>query len=293
MILVTGATGTVGRLLIDQLLVAGERVRAVTREPARAQLPHGVDVVGVDRTDPASTADAMRGVDRVFLLTSGPGIPEYDTAFAQAAADAGVARVVKLSSGRAGDATATDPIPAWHRAGEAAVRAAGVPWTMVRPLGFMSNALHWAGTIREQGTVYAAFGQGRIAVVDPRDIAAVAAAALTTEGHEGQIYTLSGPQPLTPGEQTAILAEVLDRPLRYVEVTPAQARHALLEHGVPAELADAIMALRADALEAFTSVVHPTIERVTGRAPRTFAEWAAAHASDFRADTAVAGTVRS
>ncbi|MFI6040488.1 NAD(P)H-binding protein [Nocardia sp. NPDC051321] len=281
MILVTGATGTIGRALIDQLRTAGEHVRATSRHPADAHLPADVEVVRADLGDPADMAAAMAGVDRVFLLSTGPAIPEHDAVVARAAAEAGVTRLVKLSSGRTGDDTATDPIPTWHRAGERSVRASGVPWTIVRPLGFMSNALHWAGTIRAYGAVHAPFGQGRMAVIDPRDIAAVAAVALTADGHDGQVYTLSGPQALSPREQTAILAEALGRPLEFVEVAPEQARQAILEHGVPADLADAIMALRATALAAFTSVVHDTVERLTGAPPRTFRQWALDHAAEF------------
>lgn len=281
MILVTGATGTVGCELVGQLLARGVALRAVTRRPELAGLPDGIEVLRADLGDPDSLTDVMRGVDRVFLLSSGPEIPTHDANLAQAAARSGVEHIVKLSSGRAGDDTATDPIPTWHRAGEQAIRDSGVPWTMVRPLGFMANALHWAGSIRDHGAVYAPFGQGRIAVIDPHDIAAVAATALTTDGHEGAIYTLSGPQPLSPGEQTDILADVLGRPLRYIEVAPAAARQSIIDHGVPDEMADAIMALRATALEAFTSVVHPTVERITGVPPRPFHTWAADHRTYF------------
>lgn len=189
--------------------------------------------------------------------------------------------IVKLSSGRAGDDAATDPIPMWHRAGEAAIREGGVPWTMVRPLGFMSNALHWIPSIRAADTVRAPFGQGRIAVVDPADIAAVAVKSLVEQGHSGNVYALSGPQPLSPGEQTEILAEVLGRPLRYVETSAAESRSAMLDFGVGPEMADAIMSLRATALESFTSVVHPTVAQVTGRPPRSFRDWALGHRAEF------------
>ncbi|WP_280274066.1 NAD(P)H-binding protein [Nocardia wallacei] len=281
MIVVTGATGTVGRLVVEQLCVMGARVRAVTRRPSTASLPAGVEIVRGDLGEPDGLPGVLAGADRVFLLSAGPELPRHDAAVAAAAARAGVAHIVKLSSGRAGDAAATDPIPAWHRAGERAVRASGVPWTMVRPLGFMANALHWAPTVRDHDTVYAPYGQGRIAVVDPYDIAAVAAKALTEPGHEGRVHTLSGPRPLTPGEQTEILAEVLGRPLRFVETTPEQARAALLRFGIEAEMADAIMALRATALESFTSVVHPTVEEITGRPPRTFLDWVLEHRASF------------
>ncbi|WP_327141749.1 SDR family oxidoreductase [Nocardia sp. NBC_01327] len=281
MILVTGATGTVGRAVIDRLRVLGTPVRALVRRPETANLPADIDVVRGDLGAPESLAAALDGVDSVFLLSAGPEIPVHDANVAAAAIRAGVRHLVKLSSGRAGDEAATDPIPAWHRAGEQAVRASGIDWTMVRPLGFMSNALHWAPGIRAVDTVRAPYGQGRIAVVDPEDIAAVAVAALTETGHAGRIYTLSGPQALAPGEQTGILAEVLGRPLRYEEISAAEAHTALLGFGVAPDMADAIMSLRATALESFTSVVHPSVEEVTGRPPRSFAEWATAHRAEF------------
>ncbi|MFE3192358.1 NAD(P)H-binding protein [Nocardia sp. NPDC059240] len=283
MFLVTGATGTVGRAVVDQLLAAGHPVRAISRRPESAELPAEVEVVRADLSDPGSLPAAVSDARGVFLSTAGPEIPVHDANLAKAAAVAGVERIVKLSSGRAGDAAATDPIPAWHRAGEDAVRASGVDWTMVRPMGFMSNALHWAHSVREFGSVRAPFGQGRIAVVDPRDIAAVAVAALTETGHAGRIYTVTGPQALSPGEQTDVLAEILGRALRFEEISPEQARADLLRFGVEPEMAGAIMALRATALESFTSVVHPTVAEVTGRSPRTFQEWAFDNRAAFTA----------
>ncbi|GAA3434813.1 NAD(P)H-binding protein [Kutzneria kofuensis] len=280
MILVTGATGEIGRTVVDELLARGLKVRATTRNPERARLPDGVEVVRADLGDPEAVARAVSGVDGVFLLTGGSQIPLHDKTVAHAAAQAGVRRIVKLSSGRVGDDTATDPIPAWHRAGERAVRESGVPWIMLRPMGFMSNALMWAGPIREQGAVFAPYADGRVTVIDPVDIAAVAAVALTT-ADTGQVLTLSGPQALSPGEQVEILGAALGRPLRFVEVEPAAARQAIISHGVPDEMADAIMALRATALEDFTSVVHPTVQRVTGRPAGTFRAWAERNRAAF------------
>ncbi|MFE3002247.1 NAD(P)H-binding protein [Nocardia sp. NPDC059246] len=282
MFLVTGATGTVGRAVVDRLLADGLPVRAVTRRPEAAGLPAGVEVVRADLGDADSLPAALTGVRGVFLSSAGPEIPTHDANLARAAVAAGAEHIVKLSSGRAGDAAATDPIPAWHRAGEDAVRASGVEWTIVRPMGFMSNVLHWAPSIRESDTVRAPFGQGRIAVVDPRDIAAVAVAALADPArHAGQVYTVTGPQALSPGEQTETLAEILGRPLRFEEISADRARADLLRFGVEPELATAIMALRATALESFTSVVHPTVAEVTGRSPRTFQEWALDNRAEF------------
>lgn len=281
MILVTGSTGTVGRAVIARLVAGRHPVRAVTRRPAEAHLPGAAEVVYGDPGRPETLAAALAGVSRVVLVSSGPALAEHDRNVAVAAARAGVEHIVKLSSGRAGDPAATDPIPTWHRAGEQAVRDSGPAWTILQPLGFMSNALHWAATVRARDTVYAPFGQGRVAVIDPDDIAAVAVAVLTEPGHEGVVHTLGGPQALSPGEQTDILAGVLGRPLRYVQTTPAEAHAVLRAAGVDAVQADAIMALRATALESFTSVIHPTVESVTGRPARTFREWARSHRSAF------------
>ncbi|MEC3952400.1 NAD(P)H-binding protein [Nocardia sp. CDC153] len=283
MYLVTGATGTVGRAVVDQLLAAGLPVRAITRRPETADLPAGVEVVRADLGDPDSLPPALAGVRKVFLSTTGTEIPRHDANLAAAAVTAGVEHIVKLSSGRAGDPAATDPIPAWHRAGEDAIRASGIAWTMVRPMGFMSNALHWARSVRESSIVRAPFGHGRIAVVDPRDIAAVSTAALVEPGHVGRVYVLTGPEALSPGEQTATIAEIIGRPLRFEEISPEDAEADLLRFGVDPELAAAIMALRATALESFTSTVHPTVADVTGRSPRTFQEWALENRAQFTA----------
>jgi len=280
MILVTGATGEIGRAVVDSLLAQGIPVRATSRNPSQARLPGGVDVVQADLGDASSVAAAVSGVDGVFLLTGGSEIPSHDKTVATAAASAGVRRIVKLSSGRVGDDTATDPIPRWHRAGERAVQESGVPWIMLRPMGFMSNALMWAGSIRSQGAVFAPYASGRVTVIDPRDIAAVAAVALTS-APTGQVLTLSGPEALSPGEQVDILAETSGRPLRFVEVSPAAAREAIISHGVSPSMADAIMALRATALEDFTSVVHPTVDRLTGRPAGTFRAWAERNRAAF------------
>jgi uncharacterized protein YbjT (DUF2867 family) len=279
MILVTGATGTVGREVVAHLVAAGQPVRAATRRTATAQLPDSVDVVYADLGDPASLPAVMDDVDRVFLISAGPQIPLHDSNVVRAA---GGAHIVKLSSGRAGDPAATDPIPTWHRAGEQAVRDSGLPWTFLRPMGFMANALMWASSIRDHDTVYAPYAGGRIATIDPYDVAAVATTVLTSPGHENQTYTLSGPEALSPAEQVAILANVLARPLKYVEVTPEIARQSIVDHGVPANIADAIMALRATALDEFTSIIHPSVEKLTGTPATSFRDWAVRNVESFR-----------
>lgn len=282
MILVTGATGTVGRAVVDHLLAAGAQVRAATRRPSDAALPDGVEVAYADLSHPDTLPAVMDGVKQVFVLTGGPDIPTHDANVAHAAAQAGVGHIVKLSAGRAGDPDATDPLPTWHRIGEQAVRDSGVDWTMLRPLGFMSNALMWAGSIRARNAVFAPFANGRVALIDPDDIAAVATTVLTTPGHAGQIYELTGPEALSPADQVEVLSSVLARPISFVEVTPEVARESILSHGVSTVMADAIMALRATALGPFTSIVRPTVQEVTGRPATSFQEWALRNAANFR-----------
>ncbi|MBO1417602.1 NAD(P)H-binding protein [Streptomyces sp. FH025] len=281
MILVTGATGTVGRALVDRLTALGAPVRATTRRPERAELPVGVEVVRADLGEPDSLAPALRGVRKVFLLADGPDLPRHDANLARAAARAGVEAVVKLSSGRVADPTAADPVACWHRAGERAVLDAGLAWTFLRPMGFMSNTLAWAGPIRATGTVGAPFAAGRVSVIDPADLAAVAALALTEAGHEGRAHLLTGPQALSPGELVATLAEVLGLPLTFTEVPPSVAREALLGHGLSPEMADAVMALRAASLEPFAATVTPEVERLTGRPATAFRAWVERHREEF------------
>jgi len=280
MILVTGATGTVGRALLDRLLASGQTVRAMSRRPEGADLPAAVHVVGADLGDPSTLPNALDGVERVFLLSRGPDGPQHDAHLSAAARDAGVTLIVKLSALNVGDETSHDPITTWHRAGEQAVRDSGVAWTCLRPTGFMSNALMWTDTVASHDTVYTPYGAGRTAVIDPDDIAAVAAAVLTTpgDGHAHQAYPLTGPEALSPAVQVDILAEVLGRPLRYIDVAPQTAHQAMTEAGMPAE---AVLALLATSLEPDAATVHPTVKKITRRTAGTFRDWARRHQSAF------------
>jgi uncharacterized protein YbjT (DUF2867 family) len=281
MILVTGATGTVGRALLDELATTGEPVRAMTRRPATADLPGSVEVVGGDLDDPASLEDALRDVDRVFAVSTGPAGPVQDRDLAVAAAKAGASRIVKLSTLSVDDDRIDDPITRWHRAGEDAVRDSGVAWTFLRPTGFMSNALHWAGTIASHDTVYHPYGDGRVALIDPRDIAAVAATVLTRPGHDGRAYPLCGPEALGPADEVAILSEVLGRPLRYVEVSPEDAHRTMVERGMPPELADAVVAKAATTREPGVGIPDRELSLLLDTTPRTFRAWVRDHAAAF------------
>lgn len=280
MILVTGATGTVGSQVLAALLPehAGG-VRALTRNAA-ARFPTGVEPVVADLTS-GDLSPALDGVEAVFLLTDGLRIAEHDARLASAAAAAGVRRIVKLSALSVGHEEASDPITVLHREGERAVRASGVGWTFLRPTGFMSNALNWAPTVAGQDLVEAPFAHGRTAVVDPADIAAVAACCLTEDGHDQRTYELTGPEPLSPAGQTAILGDVLGRPLAYREAEPAATLTSMVSFGMPPELAYAVLELLRSGQEPFNSVVSSDIPTLLGRPARRFAEWAHAHRDAF------------
>ncbi|WP_369141934.1 NAD(P)H-binding protein [Streptomyces sp. R44] len=284
MILITGATGNIGHELVRELDGTGTEVRALIRDPARAAaLPARAKGVVGDLDEPATLAPAFAGVDKLFLLT--PGIGTDHTAHAVAAAQAaGVSHIVHLSSAN----VLGDPMPAmgrWHHEREEIVRACGIPTTVLRPGGFMTNALEWAPTIREEGYVLDPVGPGRYAPIDPVDIAAVAALVLTENGHQGEEYVLTGDEALTVTEQVQIIAAAAGRPIEVrAALTPAQAVRSRFPRGVPRALADAITEgfalMRADTVGFRTD----TVEKLLGRRPRTFAQWCARNAGAFRPD---------
>ncbi|MGV1009420.1 MAG: NAD(P)H-binding protein [Dermatophilaceae bacterium] len=282
MILVTGATGTVGSEVVACLLPArAGHVRALTRNPD-AVFPDGVQTV-VGDLGSSDLSSVLTGVEAVFLLTDGRHITEHDRRLAATAARAGVQRIVKLSALSVGHG-ATDPITTWHRAGEQAIRDTGVGWTFLRPTAFMSNALNWAPTVATHHVVHAPFAAGRTAVVDPADIGTVAAACLTQDGHDQHIYELTGPEPLSPPDQVAILARVLGRTVSYVEADPADVLRQMTSHGMPAGLAHAVLELLRSSQEPFNSEPTLDIQAVTGRPARSFSAWAQAHRAAFRND---------
>jgi uncharacterized protein YbjT (DUF2867 family) len=281
MILVTGATGHVGRELVRQLDDIGAACRVLVRDPARAAgLPERAERATADLDDQATLDLAFAGVDRLFLLVPGIGLEHTEHAVAAARA-AGVRHVVYLSS----YAVIGNPIPAmgrWHHQREQLIRAAGLPATFLRPCGFMTNALDWLPTIRSEGYVLDPVGPGRAGVIDPADIAAVAARALTEDGHQGREYLLTGGEALTVAEQVRILAAAAGRDIATRPVaTAAEAVRSRYPHGAPPALAEALIEglalMRADT----AGVLSDTVRRVLGRPPRTFADWCATNAGAF------------
>jgi (4-alkanoyl-5-oxo-2,5-dihydrofuran-3-yl)methyl phosphate reductase len=280
MILVTGATGTVGREVVTQLLAAGEQVRGMTRNPTTARLDARVEVVQGDFAAPDTLTKAVDGVDRVFSLTFGPQTGTHEGELARAAKMAGVRHIVKLSA-MGGDRETKNAIRIWHEAGEEAIKETGIGWTVVRPGGFMSNALHWRETIRTQGKVFSNYGDGKLPPVHPRDIAAVAVRALTSAGHESKTYELTGPEALSIREQVDILSAALGKRLEYVPILDDAARKGMEKAGMPALLIDALIPFAAFIRSGRAAEVLPTVQQVTGRPALTFRDWARENANAF------------
>lgn len=282
MILITGATGTIGSEIVRQLVARGEQVRAITRDPAQADLPAGVEVVRGDYHDPASIAAAASGADAAFIVgILGPEYLDADRNLITTARDAGVRRIVKLSAIGTGE-KAVGRVGSWHLPGEQAARESGVDWTILRPSSFASNTLSWADAIRNGQPVPSMTGNGQQGVVDPRDVSAVAVEALLSSEHAGRVYTLTGPQLLTSADQVAVLAEVLGRPLEVVDVANAAARGHMLAAGLSETFVDAALEGQAYVRAGGNAVVTDDLRQALGRAPRSYAEWAADHVALFR-----------
>ncbi len=279
-ILVTGSTGNVGSRLVRELLARGQSVRAFTRSGDRSRFDPRVEVVAGDFTDVSSLRKALDGVSHMYLLSAGEDLEQYEANAIDAAKDARLELLVKHSVAGA-QYKATD-FPRWHRAGEERIEQSGIPYVFLRPAAFASNALYWTGSIAAQDTVYGALGDAAIPVIDPEDIAAVAAQVLTTPGQAGKVYELSGPEPVTSEQQVNILAEVVGRPLKYINVPDEAARNSMLGMGMPPRYVDAMVGL----IQMLRSLgrIEPTgdVKAVLGREPRSFRQWAQDNADAFR-----------
>ncbi|MFI8070157.1 NAD(P)H-binding protein [Streptomyces sp. NPDC086033] len=274
MIVVTGATGNVGRPLVRELLAAGERVTAVSRH-SPPENPAGLRHHRGDLAAPQTLKPALDGAEALFLLTSGDFMAQGGNldGVLEVVRAGGVRRVVLLSS--QGVATGDHPSEL-----EDAVRRSGLAWTMLRPAGFHSNTLQWAGAVHAQRTVSAPFGDVALPTVDPEDIAQVAAVALRDPGHAGRVHELTGPAPTSPRQQTAAIGDALGEPVRFVEQTRGEARAEMVRF-MPEPIADATLDILGDPSPGLRRV-SPDVERVLGRPPRSYAEWAARNASAFR-----------
>jgi uncharacterized protein YbjT (DUF2867 family) len=267
-ILVTGATGNIGSELVRALAQAGEEVRAVSRDGAGQGLPAGVEQVAGDLNKPESMRDALAGVRGMFLL---PGYEGMAQTLAEAR-ESGVEQVALLSGNSAGSGDTSNAVSAYMIESETTVRESGLGWTILRPFGFMSNTLQWIPQLQAGDVVRAPFAGVPVAMIDPYDIAAVAALALTSAGHVAHVYHLTGPEPLRPADRVRILGRVLHR-----NVEEARAE---MSAAMPKAYVDAFFSFNVDGTLDESGPL-PTVSDLTGRPARTFEQWSRERAAAF------------
>jgi uncharacterized protein YbjT (DUF2867 family) len=284
MILIVGATGLVGSATVRQLTARGVPVRALVRstEKAATLASPGVETVIGDLEQPASLDAALDGVTRALLISPLHSRQvEWQRNFVEAAWRAGAVHIVKLS----GLGTALDsPLRSgrWHAQTERHIADTGLPWTYLHPPFFMQNLLRSAAAIAAQGVLVASMQAGKIAMVDARDVAAVAVAALTSDGHGGKTYTITGPEALSFQEVAHKLAGATGRPVTYQDVSLATVRQEMVATGLPAWLVDVRMEFATALREGYAAAVTDTVQAVTGQPARTFDAFAREHAALFR-----------
>jgi uncharacterized protein YbjT (DUF2867 family) len=284
MILITGATGTNGTELIKLLAREGVGVRALVRSPDRAAAIahlHGVELVVGDLGDHSSLQAALSGIERAFLVTnSSEEAQNLQCRFVDTARRTGLQHIVKLSQL---GAEPTSPVRflRYHAEVEKVIRASGINYTFLRPNLFMQGLLVFRSSIATTGKFFAAAGDAKVSVVDVRDIATAAAAALTQPGHEGRIYDLTGPEALTHPEMAAQLSHALGRPIRFIDITPEAMKAALLDTGLPLWQADGLLEDYAHYRRDEASMITSGVTEATGASARTFAAFARDYAPHF------------
>jgi uncharacterized protein YbjT (DUF2867 family) len=288
MIVVLGATGTIGGEVLRQLVAQDVPVRALVRSPEReAALSVPAPTVVADLADPATLGPALDGADAVFLATpASPHQVELESALVDAVAAApGRPHLVKLAA-LGYDAVPVDraiTLAGNHQRVVQRVRDAGVPHTVVAPSGFMSNLLRQADAVRGEGVLRASSGDGGLAWVDPADVAAVAVRALVSSGHDGASYDVTGPESLDHAAVARALSEATGRPVRYVDVPPEDFRRGMEAAGVPPWMAAALTELEQTYRAHLAEVVTDGVQRVAGRPPTPLRDWLARHRDAFAA----------
>jgi uncharacterized protein YbjT (DUF2867 family) len=278
--LITGATGDVGSRVTKMLIERGERPRIFIRDLKKAQARFGerAEIFVGDLADTESLRPALKGVDALFLVTTGPEIASLDECAAAIAKATGVRHLVKLSSMDVAQGLA---IGAWHEQGEAAIQARDIPFTFVRPSGFMSNLLAWTHSIRSERIVRSSTGNGKRAFIHSNDIAAIATVALTTGAYEGQSLTITGPEALTFAEVTTRIGAVIGRALKFESIADEEARQRYAATGASVSETDAHVALWRAIREGRLAAVTNTVEQVLGRKPISFDQWLTENAEAF------------
>jgi uncharacterized protein YbjT (DUF2867 family) len=283
MILVTGATGNAGSQVVRALLEAGQDVRAFVRDAdsAYALFGEAVEPAPGDFADRRSVRAALDGVEAVFLSgADDPRRVEWETAAIDAAVAAGVPRIVKLSS-IAAEPGAPVAFWDWHGRVERHLRRSGIDAVVLRSSVYMSNLFAGAEQVAGEGRLYAPAGDARIAMIDPRDVGAAAAAVLTTAGHDGRTYVLTGPEAITYDRVAAELSAATARHVEYIDVPDEDAKQGMVQAGMPELVAEQVVKVFVMLREGAAEQVTTTVESLTGRAPRDFASFARDHADLF------------
>lgn len=281
-ILITGATGTVSGEVARALAADGVPFRALVRDRSRADGLPGAELVVGDYTDPDSLAAAFEGVDRLFLVAPlTPRLAELEGHAVDAAEQAGVRHVVKLSTAGVTQGDGGPRQYPLHRGSEEHLERSGLAYTHLRPGPFFQNTLNFAPSIAAEGVFRGAWGEGTLGYVDVRDVAQVAARVLTGDGHEGQAYELTGPEPLAPADIARELSAATGREVRYVDVPPEGVRQAMASRGMPEWLAGAMAEVQEHTRHGGAGRVTDDVARITGRPPRSYADFAREFADRF------------
>lgn len=273
MILVTGSTGKIGRELVAELGRLGVPFRVGSRKP------DGGGAVLFDFDRPETFAPALAGVEKMFLLTSGG--TGREVAAAEAARKAGVRQIVKLSVWGADEDAFT--IGRAHRVVEREIERSGLAWTFLRPNGFMQNfTTYKAAAIRDLGGIADSTADSRWSIVDARDVGAVAAQALTRNGHEGRTYSLSGPEALSQPEMATRISKAVGKAVRYVDLADTEYRQVQIDHGTPSAYADALVDMNVYYRSGAGAPLTPDVEKVLGRRPGNFNDFVQTHAAVWK-----------
>jgi uncharacterized protein YbjT (DUF2867 family) len=281
MILITGASGNVGKEVLKQIAATGAKVRAAFQTVTKAAAaPSGVEIATMDYNKPETLQAALKGIERVFLVAPPmPNLPALERKAIDEIKQSGVRNVVKLSAMGGRDAI----FPRQHADSEDYIKSSGVPYTFLRPNGFMQNFVTYNGaTINSQNAFYGSQGEGKVSHIDLRDIAAVAVKTLTEDGHQGKVYTLTGPEALSNARVAETLSEDTGREIKYVDLTAEQFKQALLGAGLPEWSANALVDLQQFYRRGGASAVTRDVEQLLGRKPTSFEQFSRDYAQAFQ-----------
>jgi len=279
MILITGASGNVGKEVLAQAAETGHKIRAAFQSMAKVVVPDGVEAACVDFNEPDTLRAALVGVNSVFMV--GPPTSQLISLERRATdvlAESKVKRVVKLSAMGGREST----FPRQHQESEDYIRAKKLPYTFLRPNGFMQNLVNYSSaTIRSMGRFFGSEDNGKISQIDLRDVAAVAVKTLTEDGHVGEVYTLTGPEPLSNHQVARILSDALGREIQFVNLSSDDLKTGLLSAGVPEWNANALVDLQKLYRAGKAAEVTEDVERILRRKPRSVREFVIDYRSAF------------